>query len=314
MLKSFTVFRVRDDWESPRADALAETLSRFAFRPCGATERHCAGWVPPRGVEHAALVENVGGQYLMKLMVEARLLPASAVKAHLDERLDGIEASTGRRPRGKAKRELKEQVEHDLLPRAFTRKRSTLVWLDPKARTLVLGTTTPKSVEAILVELKAAFGDDLQPTPVQTSESPASAMSAWLIDREAPAGFTIDRDCELRQPDGTKATVRYVRHTLDTREVGEHIRKGKVPVTLAMTWADRVSFVLTDDMRVRRVKFLDVETSAEPAQTAGGDEDPFDADAALTTGQLARMLAALMKALGGESSKAPDARTRRGRT
>lgn len=304
MLKSFTVFRLRDDWTSPGADALAKTLSRFAFRPCGPTERHSAGWVPPRGIEHAPLVENVGGQYLMKLMIEARLLPASAVRAHLDEQLDAIEQSTGRRPRGKAKRELREQVEHTLLPRAFTRKRGTLVWLDPKARTLALGSATAKSVELILAELKASFDDDLQPMPIQTAESPATAMAGWLRERDAaPAGFSIDRDCELRQPDEGKATVRYARHALDGKDVAEHIRKGKMPVTLAMTWADRVSFVLTDDMRVRRVRFLDLDVNTPPPEEGADEEDAFDADAALTTGQLAQMLAALITALGGEAKE-----------
>ncbi len=94
--------------------------------------------MPPRGVDHGPLLESVGGQWLMTLMSETRQLPASAVRAELDLRLDAVEAQIGRRPRGKAKREMKEQVEHELMPRAFTRKAAVTVWIDPRSRMLVL--------------------------------------------------------------------------------------------------------------------------------------------------------------------------------
>ena len=300
MFKSLTVFRIGQAWESPGADAWAEALSRFEFRACGLTERRSAGWVPPRCIEHASLVENVAGQYLMKLMVETRKLPASAVRSVVDERLDRIEAETGRRPRGKAKKELKEQVEHELLPRAFTRKAATLVWLDPQERFLIVGAASAGAVDDIVSEFSASLGERPPLAPISTKTSPAVAMSAWLAQREAPAGFTIDRDCELRQPDENKATVRYARHSLDDDDVAKHVRHGKVPVQLAMTWDGRVSFVLTDEMRIKRVKFIDLGVAADEVQARDTKEDSFDADAVLATGELSRMLTALLEALGGE--------------
>ena len=93
---------------------------------------------------------------------------------------------------------------------------------------------------------------------VQTAMSPTTAMSQWLSEKEAPGGFSIDRECVLKQPDSEKATVRYARHTLDIDEVGEHIRQGKLPTQLAMTWMSRVSFVLTDTLTIRKIKLLDV--------------------------------------------------------
>jgi hypothetical protein len=74
-------------------------------------------------------------------------------------------------------------------------------------------------------------------------------MSEWLTTKESPAGFSVDRECELKQPDSEKSLVRYARHTLEIDEVGEHIRQGKVPTQLAMTWNGRVSFVLTESLR-----------------------------------------------------------------
>ena len=300
MLKSFTTYRILESWQAPSFETLSEAMSRAVFRPCGPTERRTSGWVPPRGVEYGPLLETVAGQWLMTLMSESRQLPASAVRAELDLRLDAVEAQIGRRPRGKAKREMKEQVEHELLPRAFTRKSAVTVWIDPRSRMLVLGTPSVKVADLVVAELLTVFGDHLPLAPLDTTQSPAGAMAAWLASRQAPAGFSIDLECELRQADDSRATVKYTRHTLDTDEVALHLQQGKMPAYLAMTWADRVSFVLTDDLKIKRVKFLDVESAADTGTAGDGQDDAFDANAALATGELSQLMGDLLDALGGE--------------
>jgi recombination associated protein RdgC len=304
MFKSLTCLRVADTWEHPGVPTLDDYLSRRIFHPCGPTERLRAGWVPPRGVAHAPLVESVGGQVLMKLRVESRLLPASAVRHELDMRLDAIEDETGRRPRGKRKKELKEQVEHELLPRAFTRQGDTLVWLDPTARRLVVGTTTSRLLDLVTTEISEAFDGQLPIAPLHTALSPSVAMGRWLLDREAPAGFTVDQDCVLRAPDDSRATVRYAHHPLDQSQVVEHVREGKLPLQLALTWADRVSCLLTDGMHLKRLQFPELESEGPQAgggRRSQGKDDNFDANAALVTGDLTRLLDDLIEALGGEA-------------
>ena len=66
-----------------------------------------------------------------------------------------------------------------------------------------------------------------------------------------------------------------------------------------MTWDDRISFVLTDKLEIKRLTFLDLlkEEAEQNAETAA---DQFDADFALMTGELSRFLPAMVAALGGE--------------
>src|SRR5205085_1463748 len=203
------------------------------------------------------LMETVAGQLILKLCTEKKAVPSAVVKNQVEAQLDRIEAETGRRPKGKAKRDIKEQVVHDLLPRAFPKRSSTLVWIDPEARQVLIGTSSVKRADLVVTRLVELFGG-LRLAPVQTSLAPATAMAAWLSEKEAPAGFTIDRECELQQPDSEKAAVRYARHTLDIDEVGVHIREGKLPTQLAMTWNSRVSFVLTESLSLKKIKLLDV--------------------------------------------------------
>ena len=296
MFKNALVFQI-DQWEQPTLAQFEERLDQARFVPCGATQPASAGWVPPRGDKHAVLAENVAGQIILKLCTETRAVPGPVVKAELESQLDTIEQQTGRRPKGKSARQVKEEIIHTLLPRAFPKRSDTLVWLDVKAGLVLIDTGSVKKADGVLSRLAELLGGGLKLSPLQTQSSPASAMAAWLSKKEAPAGFTLDRDCELKQPDSEKATVRYARHTLDIDEVGEHIKQGKLPTQLGMTWASRVSFVLNEAGTIRRIKLLDVVL--ESSSSGAGDDKGFDADVALATGELARLIPDLVTALGG---------------
>lgn len=110
-------------------------------------------------------------------------------------------------------------------------------------------------------------------------------------------GFTVDRECELKSASEEKAVVRYGRHPLDIAEVQAHIDAGKLPTKLAMTWDDRVSFLLTEGLQVRKLQFLDTVFEGRKA-----DEGGFDSDVAIATGELAKLIPELIEALGGEST------------
>ncbi len=307
MFKNACYFRISDGFELPPLPALDKALQKSRFVPCGSTQPEASGWVPPRGAKHTQLAELVGGQLILKLCTEKRAVPSSAIKAAVEEKIERYKKETGQERVGaRAKKEFKEEVLLDLLPRAFTKRVNTLLWLAPEQKLLVIDSGTLAGADRIVSALLAALLDipggsaplDLQ--LIQTELSPSAAMAHWLSTREAPFHFTIDRDCELKTPDDQKSSVRYARHTLDIDEVAQHIAAGKVPTQLAMTWNDRVSFVLTDTGQVRRIKMLDVVM--EGVDKPGKDEDGFDADAAILTGELAGLLPDLLEALGSDAA------------
>ena len=299
MFRNALVFRF-DHWEPPTLGQVEQRLDAARFVECGASQHESTGWVAPRGDKHAVLAESVGGHVILRLCTETKPVPGSVVKLQLQARLDQIEQQTGRRPKGKAARELKEDVVHGLLPRAFPKRGHTGVWLDAKAGLVWIEATSMKKADAVVTRLVELMGGGLRLSALQTELSPATAMSAWLSEKQAPAGFSIDRDCELKQPDSEKAAVRYTRHSLEIDELAAHIQQGKRPTQLALTWAGRVSFVLTETLALKRIKLLDVVLESagrgEGAADAGAD---FDSDVALFTGELGRLLPDLIEALGG---------------
>lgn len=305
MFKSACFFRIADDFTLPDLAALERVLQKARFVPCGPTEPESTGWVPPRN-KGKVLAEQVDGHLLVKLCTEKRAVPSSAIKAAVEEKVERYKQETGNeRVPAKMKKEFKEEVLLDLLPRAFSKRSTTLLWLDAKQRFLVVDAGSLGAADRVVSSLLAALlevpgaGPALDLQLVHTQSSPSASMAHWLSTREAPWRFTVDRDCELKSADEQKSVVRYARHTLDIDEVAQHIAAGKVPTQLAMTWNDRVSFVLTEAGQVRKIKFLDVVLK-EAEDGVGRNEDNFDTNAAILTGELSALIPDLLEALGGE--------------
>ena len=298
MFKNALIYRF-DDWDAQALTTIEARLQAARFVECSPSQQESAGWVAPRGEKHAALIESVGRQLILQLCTETRAVPNSALKPQLEARLDQIEKETGRRPKGKRVREMKDELVHELLPRAFPKPSNTLVWLDAKAMTVLVGATSAKRADALVTRLIELLGGGMALRQVQTQLAPATAMAAWLTERQAPAGFSIDRECELKQPDSEKAAVRYARHALEIDEIAQHIKAGKLPTQLALTWRGRVSFVLTEIGALKKIKLLDGVLEGPGRDAQSGDDSGFDADVAIATGELRQLLPELIEALGG---------------
>ncbi|MBU1666300.1 MAG: recombination-associated protein RdgC [Gammaproteobacteria bacterium] len=279
--------------------ALEEKLATLTMQPCGNMDRETRGWVSPRGDDR--LLHVLNQQVLITLGMEAKLLPSSVVNQFAEEKAAEIEEQQGFKVGKKQMRELKDQVTDELLPRAFVRRHQSWAWIDPVNGWLVVDAATPAKAEVLLEALSKSV-DNLVVKSLHTERSPSAAMTDWLLSGEAPAGFSIDRDLELRASDEGKATVRYVRHDLEGEEIAAHIGAGKQATKLAMTWNDRISFVLGEQMEVKRLAFLDIlKEQSEPGESA---DEQFDLDFALMSGELAKLLADLVAALGGEKAAA----------
>lgn len=287
------VYRLGEGW-SPSLEQMEQALDAERFVPCGASQEKSVGWVGPRGEAFGPLVELVDGQRILKLKIETRGVPGSVVTRKAKERSAHIEATEGRKPGKKEMKEIKEDVKLSLMPMAFSKEASVWVWIDPQAQLLVLDAGSQVKADEVVTMLVKSFAG-LSLTLINTEMSPQSAMAQWLISQEPPASFSVDRECELKAADESKSVVRYVRHPLDTDEVKQHVEGGKLPTRLALTWAGRVSFSLTEGMQLKKLAFLDVVLEG-----AASEDDGFDADVAIATAELRKLLPDLLEALGGE--------------
>lgn len=296
--RNLVLYRLPCGW-SLSASQLEEKLGTRTLQPCGALEMLSRGWIA--AAPSGRLVHALGQQYLIALGVEQKLLPASIVRQEALRRAKLKEDSQGFPVGRRQMRELKQQVTEQLRVRALSRQRSTRAWIDPEGGWCVVDAASPGKAEELIDTLRDTLGS-FAVQFVQTRRSAHSSMAAWLTHGGAPGRLALDQDLTLVTADGTKSTVRYTRHALDLREVRSHLDAGKYPAQLGLCWNDRVAFLLTEKLAIRRVQFLDLEPDAQQ-QAAGPAIDPlekFDADFALMTGELTPLLAEVVESLGGE--------------
>ncbi|MDO8990151.1 MAG: recombination-associated protein RdgC [Sideroxyarcus sp.] len=296
--KNLFIYRLPDDFHITSA-TLQEKLALKPLMPCSGLDKQSLGWVSCRGDDR--LVHIANKQILFALGVEQKLLPASIINRFAKERVADIEAQQGYKAGRKQLKEIKQVVTDDLLPRAFSVQRTTYAWLDLTKGRLVIDAASSAKAEELLDHL----GKTVDNFPVQllhTELSPIAAMTDWLAGENAPAGFTIDRELELRSSDESKATVRYANHALEGKEILAHISAGKRAARLGLTWNDRISFVLNEHLQLKRLEFLDI-IKEESSKVADNEDELFELDFTLMTGELAKLLTDLTEALGGEVKK-----------
>ena len=292
------VYAVSPAWTQTLA-SMESGLDKARFVECGLSQEKSIGWTEPRGEPNGPLVESVGGQLILKLMVEVKVLPGSVVARKAQDRIAQLEATSGRKPGKKETRDIKDDIRLALLPQAFTKQGTVSVWIDPKAKRLVIDAASGGKADEVVTMLVKCL-DGFAVTLVSTTTSPAVAMAHWLTEQEPPSGFSVDRECELKAADESKAVVLYSRHPLDIQEVQAHIESGKQPTRVALTWNSRVSFVLTDALQIKKVDFLDVVFESATGGSTGKDNG-FDADVAIATAELAQLIPDLLLALDGET-------------
>lgn len=294
--KNLVLHRLPADWSLAPLDLETQLASR-TLRPVGALEMASRGWVAPAPTDR--LVHAVGDQQLIALAVDQRLLPASVIRQESKERAEALAREQGFPVGRRQMRELKMRVADELRPRAFTRRRVTRAWIDPVGRWFAVDAAGAPRAEELSETLRDTLGS-FAVTPLDMARPPHVAMAAWLRQGDAPLRFAIDQDLELQAADRSKATIRYSRHPLDGRQIQQHLQNGMTVTRLGLTWKDRISFVLTDKLHVKRIQFLEIEKDAADA----GETDAaqrFDVDFAVMAGELSALAAELVEAFGGES-------------
>lgn len=297
--KNLYVYRLVPDW-SMSASELEERCAQRTLLPCGAFDMQSRGWTHVNALKR--YVHTTHGHHLIALGVERKLLPASIIRQVALERAAELEQQQGFPVGRRQMREVKERVTEELRARALTRRTITRAWIDPENGWFVVDAAGAARAEELVETLRDTLGS----LPVQlldVERSPQMSMASWLMLGDAPLRFTIDQDLELQSIDKTKATIRYARHPLDGKEIRAHLQAGMYATRLGLTWNDRISFILTEKLQIKRLEFLDISK-----EKSGGDaeitaEEQFELDFTLMAGELTKMLLDLAEALGGETPR-----------
>lgn len=280
------------------AEQFEEQLAAHQARPCGTTEIATYGWASPFNKPGGSLVHSSNGCFLLAACKEERILPSSVIRDTVNEKVAAIETEQGRTVYRKEKAQLKDEAIFELLPRAFVKRRLILAYIDTKLGLLVVDAASRNKAEELTVLLRQSLGS-LKLAPTATRTNPSTIMTQWLLQDQAPSVFTIEDSCSMLDPKTGEGQVKYQRHDLSQKEVQAHLQAGKQVTQLALTWADRMTFVLQDDLSIRRIRCLELIQEKSKEAQAETDEEQLDADFTLMTLEFAELFNALFTAFDG---------------
>ena len=271
-------------------------LTTAALKPVGPMELSSRGFIPPFGRDAEALSHRIGDATWLSVGSEDKLLPGAVVNDLLQKKLAELEQREGRRPGGRARKRLKEDLVQELLPRAFVRPGRTDAILDQEHCICAVDTSSRKQAEHVAGAIREALGS-FPALPLAAEVAPRSVLTGWIAGEPLPDGLSLGDECELRDAADKGAVVKCQRQELQSDEIERHLAAGKQVARLALVLDDHVSFVLGEDLVVRKFKLLEGAVDGLEATEREDLHAELDARFALMSGELKRLFAVLEPAL-----------------
>ena len=274
---------------------LEPQLAECALKPVGPLELSSRGFVPPLGQHHDGFQHLCDGARWLTVGGEDKLLPGAVVNDLLQKKLALIEEQEGRKPGGRTRKRLKEELITELLPRAFVRPVRSDALLDGQLGVIAVDTSSRKSAESVVSEVRRALGS-FPALPVNAEVAPRAILTGWLAGDPLPDGLSLGDEVELRDPADSGAVVKIQRMELVGDEIAKHLEAGKQVTRLALLLDDHIGFVLGEDLVVRKFKLLDGAVDQLESTERDDITAELDARFALMAGEFKRLFAVLENA------------------
>ncbi len=291
--RNLTLFRFPTTLDFSQLD---ELLPEMILKPVGALEMSSRGFVPPFGRGDDVLAHRGGESLWLTVGGEDKILPGSVVNDLLAKKLAEIEEKEGRKPGGRTRKRLKEDLVHELLPRAFVKTSRTDAMLDLEHGFIAIDTSSRKNAETVVSEIRAAMGS-FPALPLNAEVAPRSILTGWIAGEPLPEGLALGEECEMKDAMDGGAVVKCQNQDLQGDEIGKHLEAGKQVTRLALVLDDHLSFVLGEDLVIRKLKFLDGAVD----QLENSEQEDLRAELAarfaLMSGEVKRLFVVLEAAL-----------------
>ena len=170
------------------------------------------------------------------------------------------------------------------------------IMLDLETGVCAVDTSSRKSAEAVVSEIRRALGS-FPALPLNAEVAPRAILTGWIAGEPLPDGLSLGEECELKDADDQGAIVRCQRQDLQSDEITRHLESGKQVTKLALNMDDHVSFVLGEDLVIRKWKFLDGAVDQLESTDSDDIRAELDARFALMSGEFRRLFGILEPAL-----------------
>ena len=277
------------------SDELEKVLEEHRLRPCPPHARQSQGWVAPLD-ETKGRVYSLYGCHLLVSAKEVRLLPSSIIQAVLEEKNEAFELNHNRPMRRAESLQLKEEIEFDLLPKAFTVQKKEWFYIDTTKQWLVINSANLNKASEVVTLLTKALGS-LDASPVVLDTDLSTLFASWLREPSSlPEGLAMGKNCLLVTGGEDKSQYTCKDMEQNSEELITLLSQGYLVSSIELVWQERIQFVLTNHFLLRRLKSLDyLEDAIRDNGKLDNEQEQFDANFALLAGELRNLLTFLME-------------------
>lgn len=230
--KNAIIYLLPNGWQLEAG--FAEKLEQAAFTPCMGLDWFSEGFVPPTPFS-SDFVFTAKNSNRVCLKHEEKVLPSATVRDLVHEKVAEI---------------------------------NTEAIFDTERGFLLVNEASDKRAEQMLIKLREALGG-LKVAMPYTRESPSSLMTEWLLQGHAEGDFELGYNVLLQGVGDVVPKVKISKKDLTHPEVIQHAKNGMKVVELELEWREQISFTLTQNFALKRIRFLDaLQEEAEQGDDA----------------------------------------------
>lgn len=297
--KQIQLFKLTEKVNS-QAPLLAKKLAPLSFTRCAPSMAYSMGFISPLE-EDGPLVRGINGCLMICLQIEEKILPMTVVNQAVKDKIKHIELNEARKVRQKEKLNLKDEVTFTLLPQAFTKFTKVYAYIDTNKQWLILDTMSEQKTQHFISMFKKACGDGIASFDIVT---PAKVLTQWLSKRNFPKEFNIEKSCVLRDIQQQTRMIRCQQQDLFAASIQSLLNDGCEVIQLAMSWQDRLEFVITDTFKIRGIR-LAQDNIIEIKEEMESEQQKFDADLYMMSELYAGLCDDLLAVFAKKDTSAP---------
>jgi recombination associated protein RdgC len=279
-------------------EQLGVKLSSRKCRSCPSNELETMGWVSPFGDDSDVLVHSTNNYWLICAQKESRLLPAAVINDSVAEKINKIEQNENRIVGKKEKSTIKEEMLFTLLPKAFVKKTQTSIYYDPTNKLLAVCSSSKSQIDQSITLLRNTLGS-LKITPLASKSELNNVMTDWLLTDSLCDDFSFGNDCEMLDLEKDNGGIKFSKQNLVEDSILRHLQEGKTISQLSLVWQNSLSFNLSKNFSLSRIKWLDLDIEDGPLDINLNKAQLIDASFVLMTKTLSIIIDSIIKSAGG---------------
>ena len=233
-------------------ESIEKQLKECEFIPCESADVSHFGWSAPLATSEN-LAHQVNGKILLVAKREEKILPVEVVNRELNKRITALEEKEQRKLKKTERLSLRDDVVASLISQAFSKFKSTALFIDLKTNLIYIDAASTKLAEDVLALLRKSLGS-LPVIPLNFNTAPCEVMTEWIADKE-PNWLILLEEAEIREKNDLGVISCKNKSLLD-EDIVELAQSGLVS-KLALEWENNLKFVLRDDGTLKRLKFDD---------------------------------------------------------